>query len=74
MEPDRPKPFASPQTARATFRAGGFVMEAEVRATPLGLLAIGGMVAVILLSVPPILRAGRGPKQLPAARDHNPES
>ena len=32
-------------------------MEAEVGATPLGLLAIGGLVAAILLSVPPIIRA-----------------
>ena len=53
-----PPALAAPQSARATLRAGDrFVMEAEVRATPLGLLAVGGLVAAILLSVPPILRA-----------------
>ena len=61
METDPPSPLATPQTARATIRAGErFVMESEVRVTPLGLLAIGGLVAAILLSVPPILRAGAG--------------
>ena len=34
-------------------------LEAEARATPLGLLAVGGLVAAILLSVPPIVRAKR---------------
>jgi hypothetical protein len=61
-ERQRPAPAAgrltAPQTARATMRAGkSFVMEAEVRFTPLGLLAVGGLVAAILLSVPPIVRA-----------------
>lgn len=67
--PTEPHPLLTPQSARASFRAGGFVMEAEARATPLGLLAIGGMVAAILLSVPPILRAARTERQLPAPRD-----
>ncbi|WP_257215025.1 hypothetical protein [Sphingomonas sp. R-74633] len=40
-------------------------METEARATPLGLLAIGGMVAAILLAIPPIVHAKRGPKALP---------
>lgn len=66
-DPDHP--LFTPQTARATFRAGRFVMEAEARATPLGLLAIGGMVAAILLSVPPILRAARADRQLPVPRE-----
>lgn len=48
----------TPQSARATLRAGDrFVMEAEVQVTPLGLLAIAGLVSGILLSVPPIVRA-----------------
>jgi len=38
-------------------RAGsGFEAEAMVTITPVGLLAIGGLVAAILLSVPPIIR------------------
>lgn len=57
-EPVTAHPLVTPQTARATLRAGGFMMEAEVRATPLGLIAVGGLVAAILLSVPPIIRAG----------------
>ncbi len=67
--PDEPHPLFTPQTARATLRAGKFVMEAEARATPVGLLAIGGMVAAILLSVPPILHASRARKALPPPRD-----
>jgi len=35
-------PLLAPQTARTTLRVGDrFVMEAEARATPLGLLAAG---------------------------------
>ncbi|MFS2108274.1 hypothetical protein ACCC88_01190 [Sphingomonas sp. Sphisp140] len=61
-----PHPLATPQTARASIRIGErVVLEAEARATPIGLIAIGGMVAAILLSVPPILRAARGPHRLP---------
>ena len=68
--PTEPHPLFTPQTARATVRFGDrFVMETEARATPLGLLAIGGMVAVILLSIPPIVRAQRGHKALPAPKD-----
>ncbi|MCH7863160.1 hypothetical protein ACQKOH_05065 [Sphingomonas sp. NPDC092331] len=56
-----PHPLLAPQTARATFRVGDrVVMEAEARTTPLGLLAAGGMVAAILLAIPPILLARRG--------------
>lgn len=63
----RPHPLDTPQTARAAIRAGDrFVMESEVRVTPLGLLAIGGLVAAILLAVPPIIRAGaRAARALP---------
>lgn len=67
-------PLFTPQSPRATFRAGGFVMEAEAQATPLGLIAIGGMVAVILLSIPPIVHATRGQKQLPAPKDPGSKS
>lgn len=67
--PTEPHPLFTPQTARATFRAGDFAMETEARATLLGLLAIGGMLAAILLSIPPIVHATRGQKQLPAPKD-----
>jgi hypothetical protein len=64
-----PHPLLAPQTARAAIRFGDrFVMESEVRATPLGLLAIGGLVAAILLSVPPIVRAQRAGRALPPPR------
>lgn len=69
MEADTSHPLAAPQSARATLRAGErFVMEAEVRATPLGLLAVGGLVAAILLSVPPIVRAAARAAQPGAAQ------
>ena len=52
--------LTEPQTARARMRAGsGFEAVAVVTVTPAGLLAIGGLVAVILLSLPPIVRATR---------------
>ena len=61
----KPHPLAAPQVARATLRVGDrFVMEAETRTTPLGLLAIGGLVAAILLSVPPIVRAKRAGRRI----------
>ena len=54
--------LTSPQTARASMRAGnGFEAEASVTVSPAGLLAIGGLVAAILLSVVPIVRASRRP-------------
>ena len=60
MDNDNPHPLVAPQAARSVIRFGDrFVIESEVRATPLGLLAIGGLVAAILLSVPPIVRAKR---------------
>ncbi|AJP73665.1 hypothetical protein [Sphingomonas hengshuiensis] len=59
--PPEPHPLATPQTARAAIRVGDrLALEAEVRVTPLGLIAIGGLVAAVLLSVPPIVRAARG--------------
>jgi hypothetical protein len=52
--------LTEPQTARARMRAGsGFEAEAIVSVSPVGLLAIGGLVAAILLSVVPIVRASR---------------
>ncbi len=50
-------PLVVPQTAHAVLKAGRFRASARVRVTPLGLVAIGGLVSAILLSVPPIVRA-----------------
>jgi hypothetical protein len=50
----------SPQRAAARFRFGDrLVAESEVEVTPAGLLAIGGMVAAILLGSAVIVRAAR---------------
>lgn len=46
-------------SASVRAEAGRFRFEAQVEVTPLHLLAIGGLVASILLSVPPIVRAAR---------------
>lgn len=60
MAIDRPNPLTTPLTARSTLRIGNrVVMESEASATPIGLLAVGGLVAMILLSIPPIVRAKR---------------
>ncbi len=48
---------AAPQTAHIDLRAGKSVrLDTDLRVTPLGLLAVGGLVCAILLSVPPIIR------------------
>jgi len=52
--------LTAPQTARARMRAGsGFEAESSVTVIPIGLLAIGGLVAAILLSAAPLVRARR---------------
>ena len=52
--------LTAPQVARARMRAGGgFEAEASVTVTPVGLLAVGGMVGAILLSTAAIVRAAR---------------
>lgn len=52
--------LTEPQTARARMRAGnGFEAEAMVSVSPVGLLAFGGLVAALLLSVLPIVCASR---------------
>lgn len=59
-----PPALSAPQTAQIDVRAGKSVrLDTDLRITPLGLLAIGGLVAAILWSVPPIIRAAA------AARD-----
>jgi hypothetical protein len=61
--------LTAPQVARARMRAGGgFEAEASVTVTPVGLLAIGGVVGAILLSTAAIVRAAhkrRGRPELP---------
>lgn len=57
--PSHPGSFATPQSAHARVTLGGFTAEAEVAVTPAGLLAIGGMVSLILVSVAPIILAAR---------------
>lgn len=58
METDAPHPLLAPQTARYTIRvADKFLLESEVRVTPLGLLAVGGLVAAILFAAAPLVRA-----------------
>ncbi len=52
-----PTPLDTLQAASATIRLGNTRLRARVAVTPAGLLAIGGLVAAILWSVPPIIRA-----------------
>jgi hypothetical protein len=69
METDSLSRLNAPLTARSSLRIGNrIVMESEASATPLGLLAVGGLVALILLSIPPIVRAKRAHKALPPPR------
>jgi hypothetical protein len=52
--------LTEPQTARARMRAGSkFEAEAIVSVSPVGLLAIGGLMAAILLSSAAIVRSAR---------------
>ena len=52
--------LTAPQTASdRVHAASGFETEASLTLSPLELLAIGGMVDTILLSVVPIVRASR---------------
>ena len=62
-----PAPPAQSQVARARFAWGPVATEASIAVTPAGLLAAGGMVALILLSIAPIIRAARTPQ--PPAED-----
>jgi hypothetical protein len=52
-----PTLLATPQTAQGRLRAGRVRLNLDVAITPAGLLAVGGLVAAILLCVPPIIRA-----------------
>ena len=56
--------MAVAQTATFRMRVGRHGgMVAKVSVTPAGLLAIGGLVSAILLSVPPIIRAAGKARQ-----------
>jgi hypothetical protein len=57
QETTMPNPLAIPQVARTHLRTGRVRLDLGVAISPVGLLAIGGLVAAILLSVPPIIRA-----------------
>ncbi len=58
-EPAAPRTAAAPQAARSRVALGAFSAEADLTVTPAGMLAFGGLVAMILLSVVPIVRAAR---------------
>jgi hypothetical protein len=47
---------ADAQRAHVTLAAGSAELDADVRVTPLGLLAIGGLVSAILLSTAVLVR------------------
>jgi hypothetical protein len=57
MIPPLPAPPPARQSARFAFRAGRVKMRASVEVTPLGMLAIGGLVSAILLSSAVIVKA-----------------
>lgn len=57
--------LTTPQTASFRLRAGSVRARTDVSVTPAGLLAIGALVAAILLSVPPIVRAARVERAAP---------
>ncbi|QYE34647.1 hypothetical protein KZX46_18070 [Polymorphobacter sp. PAMC 29334] len=62
----QPHFLSVPQRAEASLRLGrGVQLRARVETTPAGLLAIGGLVAAILLSTARIVEAARRPRQLP---------
>jgi hypothetical protein len=51
------------QSALAEAKAGPFTARAEVRVTPVGMLAYGAMVSAILLSTAILVWAARRPKR-----------
>ena len=52
-----PNPLTTPQTTTARLMTSHTQARLRLSVTPVGLLAIGGLVAAILLSVAPIVRA-----------------
>ncbi len=59
--PVPPPPTSASQEARLSVRVGGAMLQAEVRVSPAGLLAIGGMVGMILLGSAAIVWTARRP-------------
>ena len=64
-------PLATQQIASAEMHIGRVRLQAHVSVSPAGLLAIGGLVAAVLLSIPPIVRAA-GQARADAARRRLP--
>jgi hypothetical protein len=64
-----PKP--DPQSASAEFRWGAMTACAEVRVTPLGILAIGGMLSAVLLSTAVVVWASTSIGRARAAARRN---
>jgi hypothetical protein len=60
MRSDRVDAKPGRNRARFQFRAGRVEVSAEVDITSTGLVAVGALVSMILLSVPPIIRAAKG--------------
>lgn len=56
------------QSASAEFRWGAMTSRAEVRVTPLGILAIGGMLSAVLLSTAVVVWASTSIGRARAAR------
>ena len=60
IAPPAASPLDTPQIATVRAKIGKrAAFKASVTVTPAGLLSIGGLVAAILLAVPPIIRAAR---------------
>ena len=62
-EAEPKEPRTGRHRARAAIKAGGFEARAEVDISTKGLLAVGALVSVILLSVAPIVRAAKGSRR-----------
>lgn len=58
-QPDRNELDRSENRARISFKAGPVEFDTDINITPAGLISIGGLVSMILLSVPPIIRAAK---------------
>lgn len=57
--PERVKSHQPANRAHVSLKVGRVDFNADVTITPVGLLSIGGLVSMILLSVAPIIRASK---------------
>lgn len=64
--------LAAPQAARLRVALGSATLEAELRASPAGLLAIGGMAGAILLGSAAIVAVALGPARRRAGGTKSP--